>query len=153
MLSISSAGRKDTLINRGQFVSSTGVRSVWVRNNLQTVARRVKALAQIQRPASPSPQPRETAIATPQSDGGGNQVCPEPMDGAERVLLRRTVPIDNNVSGREIKRVVLTRKNSLFGESVRRQSRGHPVQLDQRQLDFPAALTHHFCYLARPVAS
>jgi len=25
-----------------------------------------------------------------------------------------TVPIDNNVSGREIKRVVLTRKNSLF---------------------------------------
>ena len=36
------------------------------------------------------------------------------MAGAERVLLRWRVPIDNNVSEREMKRVVLNRKNSLF---------------------------------------
>jgi transposase InsO family protein len=32
------------LTKRGQFVSPTGVRSVWVRNDLQTFARRLKAL-------------------------------------------------------------------------------------------------------------
>lgn len=32
------------LTRRGQFVSPTGVRSVWVRNDLQTFARRLKAL-------------------------------------------------------------------------------------------------------------
>ena len=32
------------LTKRGQFVSPTGVRSIWVRNDLQTFARRLKAL-------------------------------------------------------------------------------------------------------------
>jgi hypothetical protein len=32
------------LTRRGQFVSPTGVRSIWVRNDLQTFARRLKAL-------------------------------------------------------------------------------------------------------------
>src|SRR4030081_21430 len=32
------------LTKRGQFVSPTGVRSIWLRNDLQTFARRLKAL-------------------------------------------------------------------------------------------------------------
>jgi transposase len=36
------------------------------------------------------------------------------MAGTERVLLDGAVPIDNNVSEPEMKRVVLNRKNSLF---------------------------------------
>ncbi len=32
------------LTKRGQFVSPTGVRSVWVRNDLETFAQRLKAL-------------------------------------------------------------------------------------------------------------
>ena len=34
----------DELTKRGQFVSPTGVRSVWMRKDLQTFARRLKAL-------------------------------------------------------------------------------------------------------------
>ena len=36
------------------------------------------------------------------------------MARAERLLFDGAVPIDNNVSEREMKRVVLNRKNSLF---------------------------------------
>jgi Transposase IS66 family len=43
------------------------------------------------------------------------------------------VPIDNNVSEREMKRVVLNRKNSLFvGNPARRTDRSDPGQLDQQ---------------------
>lgn len=37
-------GVANELTKRGQFVSPTGVRSVWIRNDLQTFARRLKAL-------------------------------------------------------------------------------------------------------------
>jgi len=36
------------------------------------------------------------------------------MDGVERLLPAWSVPIDNNLREREIKRVVPNRKNSLF---------------------------------------
>jgi transposase len=43
------------------------------------------------------------------------------------------VPIDNNVNEREMKRVVLNRKNSLFvGKPSRRTDRSDPGQLDQQ---------------------
>jgi len=42
------------------------------------------------------------------------------------------VPIDNNVSEREMKRVVLNRKNSLFVEPARRTDRSDLGQLDQQ---------------------
>jgi transposase len=41
------------------------------------------------------------------------------MAGTHCVLRRRAVPIDNNVSEREMKRVVLNRKNSLFVGNAR----------------------------------
>ena len=46
---------------------------------------------------------------------------------AERVLLDGAVPIDNNVSEREMKRVVLNRENTLFV--------GNPHGGDPRQSD------------------
>jgi transposase len=41
------------------------------------------------------------------------------MARAERLLFRRRVPIDNNVSECEMKRVVLNRKTSLFVGNAR----------------------------------
>jgi hypothetical protein len=41
------------------------------------------------------------------------------MARAERLLFDGAVPIDNNVSEREMKRVVLNRKNSLFVADAR----------------------------------
>ena len=41
------------------------------------------------------------------------------MARAERLLFDGAVPIDNNVSEREMKRVVLNRKNSLFVGNAR----------------------------------
>ncbi|MGA2096772.1 MAG: transposase [Candidatus Acidiferrum sp.] len=44
------------------------------------------------------------------------------------------VPIDNNVSEREMKRVVLNRKNSIRRQPSRRKDRSDPGQLDQQLL-------------------
>jgi hypothetical protein len=43
-----------------------------------------------------------------------------------------SVPIDNNASEREMKRVVLNRKNSLFVGNPRRADRSDPGQIDQQ---------------------
>ena len=56
----------------------------------------------------------EGAVAAQASHGRGGELCSGPMGGLNVFCSDGAVPIDNNVSEREMKRVVLNRKNSLF---------------------------------------
>ena len=61
----------------------------------------------------------ETAVTAEASHGGGGELCAEPVGRADVFCSDGAVPIDNNVSEREMKRVVLNRKNSLFVGNAR----------------------------------
>ena len=61
----------------------------------------------------------ERAVAAQASHGRGHQLRSGPVEGTQRLRADGAVPIDNNVSEREMKRVVLNRKNSLFVGNAR----------------------------------